>query len=373
MNEVMIVEVEMKARDALTQFEKLDAQFRETSGNNKALYQQLHREHKKYVGEVERENKKRASDEAWLSRELSKEGEKRKSVILKEAREERQFANQLTKEMQTRVKEERWLTRELEKEQKQRERDAERAAREAERANQKTSRGGRGGAGFGGITDKIFAANAVFDAARGLKDIADWGLRAADGLAGVHSGLGTVYGSAERAAERFDQLNEIAKFPGLDPQPLARFDAIFKNLGSTAKENDILFTGLAKAVTTFGGDAFSVSSALFQLSQGFAKNKVDAQDMKSITEQTGGTFMKTAQEVLGFTGGIEGMRKAFKASGQTLQDFLMPVFVQFNKEFKGAPVDSYTNAIDNLGVAFKNWVAEMTGSTNVVGVNISIC
>ena len=74
MNEVMIVEVEMKARDALTQFEKLDAQFRETAGNNKALYQQLHREHKKYVGEVERENKKRASDEAWLSRELSKEG-----------------------------------------------------------------------------------------------------------------------------------------------------------------------------------------------------------------------------------------------------------------------------------------------------------
>ena len=372
MNEVMIVEVEMKARDALTQFEKLDAQFRETSGNNKALYQQLHREHKKYVGEVERENKKRASDEAWLSRELSKEGEKRKGVVLKEAREERQFANQLTKEMQTRVKEERWLTRELAKEQKQRERDAERAAREAERANQKTSRGGRGGAGFGGITDKIFAANAVFDAARGLKDIADWGLRAADGLAGVHRGLETVYGSAERAAERFDQLNEIAKFPGLDPQPLARFDAIFKNLGSTAKENDILFTGLAKAVTTFGGDAFSVSSALFQLSQGFAKNKVDAQDMKSITEQTGGTFMKTAQEVLGFTGGIEGMREAFKASGQTLQDFLMPVFVQFNKEFEGAPVDSYTNAIDNLGVAFKNWVAEMTGSTNVVGKYLNL-
>ena len=129
-------------------------------------------------GEVERENKKRASDEAWLSRELSKEGEKRKGVILKEAREERQFANQLTKEMQQRVKDERWLTRELEKEQKQRERDAERAAREAERANQKTSRGGRGGAGFGGIGDKIFAtANAVFDAARGLKDIANWGLQ----------------------------------------------------------------------------------------------------------------------------------------------------------------------------------------------------
>lgn len=59
MNERMIVEVEMKARDALSQFEKLDAQFIETAGNNKQLYQQLWREHKKYVADVERENKKR--------------------------------------------------------------------------------------------------------------------------------------------------------------------------------------------------------------------------------------------------------------------------------------------------------------------------
>ena len=85
-NEVLTVEVEMRAREALQQFEKLDAQFRETAGSNKALYQQLHREHKRYVSDVERENKKRVTDERWLSRELSKEGEKRKSVVLKEAK-----------------------------------------------------------------------------------------------------------------------------------------------------------------------------------------------------------------------------------------------------------------------------------------------
>ena len=55
MQEKMIVEVELKAREALQNFEKLDQQFRETAGNNKALYQQLHREHR---GDVERENKK---------------------------------------------------------------------------------------------------------------------------------------------------------------------------------------------------------------------------------------------------------------------------------------------------------------------------
>ena len=371
-NEVIRVEVEMRAREALQQFEKLDQQFRETAGSNKALYQQLHREHRKYVGDVERENKKRAADEKWLTQSLQKEGEKRKGVVLKEAREERQFANQLTKEMQQRVKDERWLTRELEKEQKQRERDVERAAREAERANQKTSRGGRGGAGFGGIGDKIFAANAVFDAARGLKDIADWGFRAADGLAAAHRGLETVYGSAERAAERFDELNELAKFPALDPEPLARFDAIFKNLGATAEQNDILFRGTAKAVTTFGGDAFSVSSVMYQLSQAFSKNKIEMQDFKIIQEQTGGTFLKVAEEVLGFTGGIEGLQDAFKATGDTAQNYLMPVFAQLDKQFEGAPVDSYTTSVENLGVAFKNWAAAMTGNTNVVGKYLNL-
>ena len=197
-NEVLTVEVEMRAREALQQFEKLDAQFRETAGSNKALYQQLHREHKKYVGDVERENKKRVTDERWLSRELSKEGEKRKGVILKEAREERRFANELTKEMQQRVKDERWLTSQLKKEQEQRERQAERAAREAERANQKPSRFG-GGMGSGSIGDKVFAAYAAVDAARGLATLADRGFRAADSLRGVHRGLETVYGSAERA------------------------------------------------------------------------------------------------------------------------------------------------------------------------------
>ena len=388
MNEVMIVEVEMKARDALTQFEKLDAQFRETSGNNKQLYQELWRQHKKYVGDVGRENKKRAADEAWLTREMNKEVRERskneqwlsselKKEVRQQAADDRWLARELEREEEkrkkaiiARSKDEQWLTRELAKEQKQRERDAERAARETERANQKTSRFG-GGMGSGGVSDKIFAAYAAVDAARGLATLADRGFRAADSLRGVHRGLETVYGSAERAAERFKELNELAKLPGLDPEPLARFDAIFKNLGSTAKQNEILFTGLAKSVTTFGGDVFGVSSALYQLSQGFAKNKIDAQDFKSISEQTGGTFMKTAKEVLGFTGGIEGMREAFKASGQTLQDFLMPVFVQLNKEFQGAPVDSYTNAIDNLGVAFKNLTAEMFSNASFVGKFLS--
>ena len=362
--EIMRVEVEMRAREALTQFEKLDAQFRETSGNNKALYQQLWREHKKYVGDVERENKKRISDERWLTNSLNKE-------VRERSKNEQWLARELEKEeakrkraIIARSKDEQWLTRELAKEQKQRERDAERAAREAERSNQKTS---RFGGNLGGIGDKVMLAYGAVDAARGLANIADWGLRAADSLAGVHRGLETVYGSSERAAERFDELNELAKLPGLDPEPLARFDAIFKNLGSTAEQNDILFTGLAKSVTTFGGDAFKVESALYQLSQAFSKGKIETQDFKIIQEATGGTFIKIAEEVLGVTGGIEGLREAYQTSGDTLQNYLTPVAVRLNEVFEGAPVDSYTNSIQNLGVAFNKLAGEMFSNASFVG------
>ena len=195
--------------------------------------------------------------------------------------------------------------------------------------------------------------------AREMADLATFSLTAADNLNAVHAGLTVVYGSAELASERFEDLNELAKFPGLDPEPLARFDAIFKNLGNTATENDTIFLGAAKAITTFGGNVSAVNSTLLQLSQAFSKNKVDAQDIKSIIEQTGGSFITVAEDVLGFKGGIDGLSDAFDASGKTLQEFLLPVFDEMGKRFEGAPVTSYTNRVDNLGVAFKNLSAEM--------------
>ena len=220
---------------------------------------------------------------------------------------------------------------------------------------------------FGGFVGLLKSSPVVAGAAavgigvltNNLTQAADASLRAADRINAVHRGLEIVYGSTEAASIRFSELNELAKLPGLDPEPLARYDAMFKNLGNTAKDNDIIFTGTAKAVTSFGGNVHSVTSALLQLSQGFAKNKIDAQDIKSIIEQTGGTFITTAQDVLGFTGGIEGLRTAFNNSGKTLREFLLPVFEELNTRFDGAPVDSYTNRIDNLGVAFFNLQAEI--------------
>ena len=389
LSEKMILEIEVRAKEVLSEFEKLDKQFQETAGENKRLYQLLWKEQNEYVKKAAAENKQRAADEKWLTGQIEKEEQARIRGIRKEAKEEQWLANELKKEVRQRARDEQWLSRELEKEDDKRKRailkeakderwltneikkEQEKREREAERANQKQSRSGGfggGGKGGGGFGDTVMGAMGVVYSAQELGRLADMAFRAGDRLEGVHRGLETVYGSAERAAERFAELNELAKLPGLDPQPLARYDAIFKNLGATAEQNNILFTGTAKAITTFGGDVYGVNSALLQLSQGFGKNKIDMQDWKSINEQTGGTVIKVAEEVLGFTGGIEGMRKAFKASGTTLQDFLMPVFVELNNRFKGAPVDSYTNRIDNLNVAWNNYIGTITrGNTAVSG------
>ena len=278
MNEKLIIEVEARARQAITEFDRLDSAFKRVTGDNKRLQSQMWKEYNAGVGRATTGNQ----------------------GLL---------------------------------------------------ASLKT------------IGPAVVGAFAV----REIVQFADASLRATDQIAGVKRGLETVYGSAQRAEERFKELNEIAKFPGLDPAPLAKYDAIFTNLGGTAEDNTTIFTGTAKAVTTFGGNVFNVNSTLFQLSQAFGKNKIDAQDFKSVIEQTSGTFIKTAEETLGFTGGIEGMRKAFQASGDTLQEFLLPVFAKLNEEFEGAPVDSYTNAMDNLGVAFTNFTAKVIGTTEPVG------
>ena len=81
MNEKMIVEIEVKAKEVLSEFERLDAQFQETAAGNKRLYQLMWKEHREYVKNAERETKQRAVDEKWLTRELEKEEGKRKRAI----------------------------------------------------------------------------------------------------------------------------------------------------------------------------------------------------------------------------------------------------------------------------------------------------
>ena len=213
-----------------------------------------------------------------------------------------------------------------------------------------------GAIGFTAVTQQIVS-------------LAGTAFTAADRMNNLKRGLTLVEGSAEDAAERFEELNEIAKLPGLDPEALVRYDTIFKNLGNTSEDNDEIFKALSKSITTFGGGMAAVNSVLLQYQQAQSKGTIEAGDFKIIVEQTSGAFIVAAEKVHGFTGGIDGMRTAFENSGKTYNEFMQPIWEEL-QNLPGADVDSFTNATNNLGIAWNLYLAEI-GQTGSIGEAIN--
>ena len=107
--------------------------------------------------------------------------------------------------------------------------------------------------GLSNILGKAALAGGAALAVKEMASLADQAFRTADRMNGVKRSLETVYGSAELATRRLNELNEIAKLPGLDPAVIAQFDAILVNMGSNAQSNDKIFRGLAKSINDVRG------------------------------------------------------------------------------------------------------------------------
>lgn len=225
------------------------------------------------------------------------------------------------------------------------------------------------------IRESVTQTNALTGAFKGLgtavgavgigilvKEVTQFGaasLEAAGKYNNLIRGLEQTEGSAAAAAARFYELNELAKLPSLDRNTLIRYNGILQNSGATAEQVDTIYLGLSKSLSTFGGTAEDVRGTLLQLSQAYVKGKITAQDFRPILERSQGTFLKTAQEVHNFTGGIEEMRASFEASGLAFAEYFDPIFRKMANDFPGAEIDSYTNLIGNLGDAFGNLQAEI--------------
>ena len=211
------------------------------------------------------------------------------------------------------------------------------------------------GSGLPGIVKGLGPALAGLGIAAAAREVAQFSkasLEAASDMNNLKGGLAFVEGSAEAAEKRFGEFLELAKNPGLDLATLTRYDSILKTVGFTAEENDRIFTGLSKGVTTFGGGVVQVKSALFQFAQAAQKGKADAQDLKSIIEQTNGQFLVAAKKIYNFNGGAQVLNKVMKDSGKTFGEFYAPIFDKM-AELPGAEIDSYANKVDNLGDAMQ--------------------
>ena len=336
-NEVLTVEVEMRARDALKQFERLDQQFRETAGANKALYKELWTQHKKYVAGVERENKKRVSDEAWLSRELSKEEEKRKRTIRQEAKEQQWLSRELKKEVIQRAKDERWLTKELQREQEQRERATKKAVKGFGLLN-------RAGAELAGT----LGAFSLIELAYGAVEFGKASARAAIQIDSQTRALAVLTGSASEAKRVMQEIQDLADEPGLRFRQAVDGAVALRAIGTEAETTTRILKELANAAAFSGGEG-EFERGLLGFRQLIQRGRLSQEELNQLTENLG-LASKAIKEEFG-TVLAEDIQAQLDDTGQNIDDFVERTLTAFER-LERFPLDAPSVKLKNLSNSF---------------------
>ena len=189
-------------------------------------------------------------------------------------------------------------------------------------------------------------------AALAAREIFEFGansVRAAGQMEGMLRGLRAIEGS--EADARLRDFNEIAKLPGLNTPQIIRYSNSLRAAGATASEVDAIITTFGQSIVGLGGNAADTSRAMVQLTQAFGENKISQENFSTIKELIP-SFNRLAKEVYNTDGSMDALNKTFKASGQTLGTFLLPILAKLRQEIPAAPVDSYARSVDALQEEF---------------------
>ena len=177
-------------------------------------------------------------------------------------------------------------------------------------------------------------------------------VRAAGQMEGLERALEAIEG--ENATQRLRDFNEIAKLPGLNTPQIIRYSNSLRAAGATTSEVDAIITTFGQSIVGLGGNAADTSRAMLQLTQAFGENKISQENFSTIKELIP-SFNRLAKEVYNTDGSMDALNKRFKASGQTLGQFLLPILARLRQEIPAAPVDSYARSIDALGEEFQQF------------------
>ena len=240
----------------------------------------------------------------------------------------------------------------------------ERAAKEADKLARAKERAEQGTKKLSGSTPGLLAMGGALAAGatsavlltQGLVRASSASLNAASLVQNQLRGMELVHGSAEAAVKRLDELNELAKLPGMDRNTLIQYNNQLSALGATTQEIDLVFEAVGKGVTTFGGNMHDVRGIMLQYAQAAGKGTATLGDFKPIIERMP-TFLIEANKALG-TGeqswdAFKGALDASIASGKSWHEAMTPVWEQI-ATLPGADIDSFANRIDNLGDTFFN-------------------
>ena len=156
--------------------------------------------------------------------------------------------------------------------------------------------------------------------------------------------------SSYAASRRLDELTRLGKeLVGIDIGGLLRFNSVFRAIGISAGQTDVILRSVTKANAELGRSTADTNRILNQISQGFAANKISAQDFNTVFREVP-QFARAASTALGTTvTNAESLRTALQAAGLSAREGLIQVFAELDRTTLGADLDSYAAQVERLG------------------------
>ena len=242
--------------------------------------------------------------------------------------------------------------------------EARESARDVDLLGDKLARTGKGTTDFSGATARasrgsqilsralggagsVLAEFGIASAAQRIGRFAKGTFAAAGRLELLTTGLENVEGSSEAAQRRLSELDEIARLPGANLDKLIQFSNRMRSIGISTEETDSILKNVGQSVVVLGGNAYTATEALEQISQALQKNTIIMHDFRPIIQRIPG-FLQAVADVHGVEPTLDGMRLATERLGGSVKDALLPVLEELGNRFESPPPESYVRSVDEL-------------------------
>ena len=185
-------------------------------------------------------------------------------------------------------------------------------------------------------------------------------------LEGV-TGLEAAAKSASLAKQRFAELTEVAKAPGIGLEQAVKGDIRLRSVGISADLAKKSLVEFANAIAKSGGDAVQLDQLTVQLGQLGASAKLTAADLKPILNAAPSVAVQL-QKLYG-TVSASGIQKQLAAQGQSTKDFIDTLVTELAKSERAT--GGLGNSFDNLGNAVQAGLATV-GASIAKNLNLQV-
>ena len=166
--------------------------------------------------------------------------------------------------------------------------------------------------------------------------------------------------SAAAGDRRLSHLIQIGiDLVGISTQAIIKYNSQLRAAGVSAKEVDIIITGVTKSIAQLGKGTAEAERVLRQISQAIAGNKLVLQDLRPILEEVP-TFWARATQTFGVViRDIETFRDHLDSIGVEKARGLIEVLTTLHKYSQGADMSTYSAQIELLTDQFEVMKAEI--------------